>query len=146
MRHSRTGTIRAISSMTGAAASLIAALAMSTVALAQQSPWRSFVSVSPVQEEAKLDLGGDVTVTGVILRAGTSRDLGGGNRAGITVAYDYFDHSFDNPVAFAGVSPWHILQRYGFSTPVSFALQDGWSKKPYFGRVTKSDPLPKLCT
>lgn len=119
--------MQAISSKTGAASSLIAALAVSTATLAQESPWRSFISISPVQEDADLDLGGDVTVTGALLRAGTSLDLGGGNRAGITLNYDYVDYSFDNPVAFGGLSPWRIVQRYGFSTPVSFALQDGWS-------------------
>jgi hypothetical protein len=79
-----------------------------------------------VFEEADLDGGGDFSVGGVILRAGTSRDLGGGNRAGITLNYDYFDYSFSNPTAFGGVAPWHILQRYGFSVPLSFGLQDGW--------------------
>ncbi len=109
------------------AALALAALSMSAAALAQQSPWRSFVSVSPVREEADLDLGGNVDVTGVILRAGTSLDLGGGNRAGITLNYDYSDNSFNNPVAFGGVAPWQTLQRYGFSTPLTYALEDGWS-------------------
>ena len=119
--------MQTFSGKTGAAASMIAALALSTAGVAQESPWRSFMSVSPIREEAELDLGGDVDVTGVILRAGTSRDLGGGNRAGVTLNYDYFDYSFANPLAFGGLPPWHIVQRYGFSTPVSFALQDGWS-------------------
>lgn len=111
----------------GKAALALAALSMSAAALAQQSPWRSFISVSPVREEADLDLGGTVDVTGVVLRVGTSLDLGGGNRAGITLNYDYFDNAFDNPVAFGGVSPWQTLQRYGFSTPITYALEDGWS-------------------
>jgi hypothetical protein len=111
----------------GAAASLLAACAAPSAALAEESPWSSFISVSPVFEEANLDGGGDVSIGGVILRAGTSRDLGGGNRAGITFNYDYFDYSFDNPAAFGGVAPWHIVQRYGFSVPTSFALRDGWS-------------------
>jgi hypothetical protein len=119
--------MRITSGKAGAAASLMAALFASGAAVAQESPWRSFMSVSPVREDADLDLGGDVTVSGVILRAGTSRDLGGGTRAGLSLNYDYFDYSFSNPVAFGGVSPWHIVQRYGFSTPVSFAVQDGWN-------------------
>jgi hypothetical protein len=119
--------MQSISSKLGAAASMIAALTVSPAALAQESPWRSFMSVSPIREDADLDHGGDVTVNGVILRAGTSRDLGGGKRAGVTLNYDYFDYSFNNPVAFGGVSPWHILERYGFSAPLSFALQDGWN-------------------
>jgi hypothetical protein len=94
---------------------------------AQASSWRSFVSVSPVFEEADLDSGGDVSVGGAILRLGTSTGFGNGHRAGVTLNYDYFDYSFDNPAAFGDVAPWKILQRYGFSAPLSFALQDGWS-------------------
>jgi len=94
---------------------------------AQASSWRSFVSVSPVFEEADLDSGGDVSVGGAILRLGTSTGFGNGHRAGVTLNYDYFDYSFDNPTAFGDVAPWKILQRYGFSAPLSFALQDGWS-------------------
>jgi hypothetical protein len=94
---------------------------------APASSWRSFVSVSPVFEEADLDSGGDVSVGGAILRLGTSTGFGNGHRAGVTLNYDYFDYSFDNPTAFGDVAPWKILQRYGFSAPLSFALQDGWS-------------------
>ncbi len=97
------------------------------VAGAQDSGWRSFVSVSPVFEEADLDAGGNVSVSGVILRAGTSRGFGDGNRAGITLNYDYVDYSFDNPAAFGGVAPWNAVQRYGFSAPLSFAMSDGWT-------------------
>ena len=96
-------------------------------AQASAPAWRSFVSISPVFEEADLDGGGDVSVGGAILRLGTSTGFGNGNRAGVTLNYDYFDYSFDNPTAFGGVAPWKILQRYGFSAPMSFALQDGWS-------------------
>jgi hypothetical protein len=110
-----------------ALASLATLLALPSVAPAQESPWRSYMSVSPVREDAELDVGGDVTVKGVILRGGTSVDMGGGTRAGLTVNYDYFDYSFANPLAFGGLPPWHIVQRYGFSTPVSFVVQDGWS-------------------
>jgi hypothetical protein len=93
----------------------------------QESAWRSFISVSPVFEEADLDAGGSVRVGGVITRLGTSTGFGEGHRAGVTVNYDYYDYSWDNPVAFGGVAPWGILQRYGFSVPLSFALRDGWS-------------------
>ncbi len=111
----------------GATASIIATLVLSPAAFAQETPWRSFISVSPIREEADLDLGGTANVTGVLLRAGTSRDIGGGSRAGVTLNYDYVDYSFDNPVAFGGVSPWQVLQRYGFSAPLSLALEDGWN-------------------
>jgi hypothetical protein len=94
---------------------------------AEASSWRSFISVSPVFEEADLDSGGDFRVGGAILRLGTSTGFGNGNRAGVTLNYDYFDYSFDNPTAFGNVAPWKVLQRYGFATPLSFALQDGWS-------------------
>jgi len=97
-----------------------------TPLLAQESSWKSFVSVSPVFEDANLDAGGDMSIGGVILRLGTLHDFGGGTRAGFTVNYDYFDYSFDRPVAFSGVAPWDKVQRYGFSTPVSFAGGDGW--------------------
>jgi hypothetical protein len=117
----------------GAAALGSASLALAMSALAQppasaqSSPWRSFVSVSPVFEEADLDSGGQLDISGVILRAGTSRDIDGGNRAGITLNYDYFDYSFDDPVAFGGVAPWDEVQRYGFSLPLSLAMRDGWT-------------------
>jgi hypothetical protein len=84
------------------------------------------VSVSPVFEDASLASGGDASVGGVIVRLGTSREFGGGARAGLTVNYDYFDYSFDNPVAFGGVAPWGKLYRYGVSMPVSFAMGEGW--------------------
>ncbi len=110
------------------AAVLVAGLAAATPLHAQQDGgWNSFVSVSPVFEQADLDRGGEVDVSGLILRGGVSRDIGGGNRAGITLNYDYFDYDFDNPVAFGGVAPWGTVQRYGFSLPLSFALRDGWS-------------------
>lgn len=96
-------------------------------ACAQDGGWRSFVSVSPVFEEANLDGGGDFSLGAAIVRLGTSTGFGDGNRAGITVNYDYYDYSFDNPTSFGGVAPWSILQRYGFSAPLSFALRDGWS-------------------
>ncbi|MCZ7566186.1 MAG: hypothetical protein M5U08_22330 [Burkholderiales bacterium] len=88
--------------------------------------WRSFVSVSPVFEEADLDRGGDFSVGGAILRAGASRGFGADHRAGVTLNYDYFDYSFGNPAAFGGVAPWDKLQRYGISLPSTFALRDGW--------------------
>jgi hypothetical protein len=93
---------------------------------AQGTGWRSFVSISPVFEDAKLDAGGDASVGGAIVRLGSLHDFGGGTRAGFTVSYDYFDYSFDNPVAFGGVAPWGPVQRYGVATPVSFTMGTGW--------------------
>jgi hypothetical protein len=107
-------------------ASLIS-LCLAYAAQAQESSWRSFVSASPVFEDANLDGGGDVSVGGVIMRVGTSTGFGAGNRAGVVLNYDYFDYSFKNPAAFGGVAPWNIMQRYGFSVPLSLALRDGWS-------------------
>jgi hypothetical protein len=109
------------------AATCFALCGLAAAAQAQAPAWRSYVSISPVFEEADLDSGGDVSVGGAILRLGTSTGFGNGHRAGVTLNYDYFDYSFDNPTAFGGVAPWKIVQRYGFSAPMSFALQDGWS-------------------
>ena len=103
------------------------AACLASAAQAQAPAARSFVSVSPVFEEADLDQGGDFSVGGVILRAGTSAGFGEGHRIGLTLNYDYSDYSFDDPVAFGGVAPWKVVQRYGFAVPLSFALQDGWS-------------------
>lgn len=94
---------------------------------AQDPGWRSSISISPVREEADLDSGGDMTLNAVILRAGTSTSIGGGNRAGITLNYDYYDYSFNKATAFRNVGPWGVVKRYGGSVPFSFALQDGWS-------------------
>ena len=90
--------------------------------------WQSFVSVTPVyQGNADLDRGGDFSVGGAILRGGVAKDLGGGNRAGVTLTYDYLDSSFSNSGAFGRVEPWGIVQRYGVSLPLSFTVGDGWS-------------------
>jgi hypothetical protein len=93
----------------------------------EQSPWQSFISVSPVFETADLDRGGDLDVSGVLLRGGTVRNFGGGTSAGITLNYDYTDYSFNNAAAFGGFAPWGVVQRYGFSLPFTYGLQDGWA-------------------
>lgn len=113
-----------------ALSSLAVAMAVACLASAAQAQApgpRSLVSVSPVYEEGNLDGGGDFSVGGVILRGGTATGFGDGHRIGLTLNYDYFDYSFDDPVAFGGTAPWKVLQRYGFAVPMSFALQDGWS-------------------
>ncbi len=106
---------------------LLISLSFAGAAPAQDPVWRSFVSVSPVFEEADLDRGGDFSVGGAFLRLGTSRAFGDGTRVGITLNYDYFDYSFDKPVAFGGVAPWDVVQRYGVSVPMSFPVGDGWN-------------------
>lgn len=106
-------------------ATIMFALAL-PVGAQEQSPWRSFVSVSPVFETADLDRGGDVDVSGVILRAGTVRHFGGGTSAGITLNYDYTDYAFNQPVAFGGVAPWGVVQRYGFTLPLNYGVGNGW--------------------
>lgn len=95
---------------------------------AETSPWQSFASATAVyQSGADLDQGGDYRMGGVILRGGTAYDLGGGNRAGITLNYDYLDYSFSSASAFGSVAPWNIVQRYGVAVPLSFGVGDGWS-------------------
>lgn len=104
------------------------ALAGASGASAQQDAgWNSFISISPVFEEADLDSGGDFSLGGALVRFGATRDIGGGNRAGVTVNYDYFDYDFKNATAFGGIGPWNVLQRYGFGIPLSFRMNDGWS-------------------
>lgn len=98
------------------------------VAQAQEANWRPFLSVTPVyQGQGDLDGGGHYSAQSAILRTGVLGDLGRGNRAGVTLNYDYTDYSFSNPVRFGGVAPWNIVQRYGVSVPLSFGLNDGWS-------------------
>lgn len=114
----------------GIAALIAAAFAAAAPAQAQQDAggWTPFVSVSPLAElDADLDQGGDFTLDALIVRAGAVRDLGGGNRAGVTLNYDYLDYSFSSPVAFGGVAPWGTVQRFGASFPLVFAWRDGWS-------------------
>jgi hypothetical protein len=109
---------------------LTLALAASGLAHAQSpSPdWSSFLSITPVhQGKADLDNGGDMASTSLLLRAGVSTGLRGGHRAGVTLNYDYTDYSFGSPAAFGGRAPWGSIERYGFSLPLSYALQDGWS-------------------
>ena len=112
-----------------AAATVLAALLSATgTARAQDGGWNPFVAVTPIyQGEADLNRGGDFSFGGVTPRAGVARDLGGGTRMGATFNYDYLDYSFSNPVAFGGVAPWNIVQRYGATVPFSFQLRDGWS-------------------
>jgi hypothetical protein len=112
-----------------AAAMVLAALLPAIgAAQAQETRWRPFVSVTPVYEgKGDLDQGGDFSVWRALVRGGVAGDLGGGNSAGVTLNYDYSDYSFSNPVAFGGVAPWNIVQRYGVAVPLAFALRDGWS-------------------
>jgi hypothetical protein len=107
---------------------LAALLATAGQARAQETGWQPFISVTPTYEgKGDLDQGGDFSVWGAIVSGGVARDLGGGNSVGVTLNYSYSDYSFSNPVAFGGVAPWNIVQRYGVAVPLSFALRDGWS-------------------
>ena len=107
---------------------LTLALATTGAAQAQEVGWRPFLSVTPVyQGEGDLDGGGDYSAQSAIVRMGVSGDLGRGNRAGVTLNYEYTDYSFSNPVRLGNVAPWNIVQRYGVSVPLSFGLSDGWS-------------------
>ena len=112
-----------------AVAAVLASLLVTTgAAHAQVSAWRPFVSVTPVyQGTSDLDGGGDFSASGISVLAGVAGSLGSGNRAGVTLNYDYGDYSFSNPVRFGGVAPWNIVQHYGVSVPLSFALRDDWS-------------------
>lgn len=110
-----------------AAGAIALLLPMAAAAQAPGPRPSSFVSVTPIAEtDADLDLGGDVSASGVLLRAGTSTVLAEGLRAGISFSYDYFDYSFSNPTAFGGVAPWDVLQRYGFALPVQFRVSNEW--------------------
>jgi hypothetical protein len=107
---------------------LAALLAGTGTAHAQDGGWNPFVAVTPIYfGETDLDNGGDFSAGGVTVRAGVSRDIGGGNRVGATFNYDYLDYSFSNPVAFGGRAPWNIVQRYGVTVPFSFPAREGWS-------------------
>lgn len=95
---------------------------------AENSAWQSFASVTPIyQGNGNLDNGGHFSMSGAIVRGGTSYDLGGGSRAGVTLNYDYYDFSFSNAAAFGATAPWGTVQRYGVTVPLSFAVGDGWS-------------------
>jgi hypothetical protein len=112
--------------------STLSALATLSVAAgsaqgADPGPWQSFASATAVyQSGANLDHGGDYRTSGVILRGGTAYDFGGGNRAGVTLNYDYLDYSFSGARAFGSVAPWNIVQRYGVAVPLSVGVGDGW--------------------
>jgi len=89
---------------------------------------RPFVSITPVyQGSADLDRGGDFSVRGIILRGGAAYSLGGANSVGVTLNYDYLDYSFSSPSSLGLRPPWGIVQRYGFTLPLSFDVGDGWS-------------------
>jgi hypothetical protein len=112
----------------------VAAIAVSVgssgpgLAVAQESGWRPFITVSPVyQGDGDLDTGGDYSVGGVLLRGGVSGPIDRDVRAGVTLSYDYLDYSFSSPTRFGGVAPWSVVQRFGVAVPLSFGLGDGWS-------------------
>jgi len=110
----------------------LAALALTLATLggahAQESAWRPFVSVTPVyQGTADLEGGGDYSAWSALLRAGVSGSFGNGNRAALTLNYDYTDYSFSNPLAFAGAAPWGVVQRFGVAVPLSFGIDPAWS-------------------
>lgn len=95
---------------------------------AETGNWQPFVSVTPIyQGNGNLDSGGHFSMSGAIVRGGTSYDLGGGSRAGVTLNYDYYDFSFSNASAFGTAAPWGTVQRYGVTVPLSFAVGDGWT-------------------
>ena len=110
------------------AAILAAFLSAVGPAQAQDTRWQPFVSITPVYEgKGDLDNGGDFSAWHALVRGGVTGELSPGVGAGVTLNYDYSDYSFSNPVAFGGVAPWNIVQRYGVAIPLSFALRDGWS-------------------
>lgn len=107
---------------------LFSSLVVAGAACGQEPDWRPSFSITPVyQGSGDLDGGGNYSVGSVFLRAGLTRDLGRGNRAGVVFNYDYSDYSFSNPLSFGGVAPWGSVKRYGMSAPLSFMLDDGWS-------------------
>ena len=90
--------------------------------------WSPFGSATLVsQGDADLEGGGGYSAWSTILRAGVLGDLGGGRRAGLVFNYDRTDYEFTDPVAFGGVAPWGVVQRYGVAAPLSFTRPDGWS-------------------
>lgn len=104
------------------------ALASAGLAHAQTPDWNFTLSASPVhQGRSDLKGGGDMASTSLLLRAGISNTLRGGHRSGLTLNYDHTDYDFGGATAFGGRAPWGSVERYGFSLPLSYALQDGWS-------------------
>lgn len=109
------------------AASLSLLSLLSCAAHAQETGWQSFFAVTPAyQGKGDLDDGGDFSVYGALTQFGVNGSIGNGNRAGLTLSYDYLNYSFSDPVGFGGVAPWSIVQRYGMAVPLSLGLDNGW--------------------
>ncbi|MGH8620264.1 MAG: DUF6268 family outer membrane beta-barrel protein [Burkholderiales bacterium] len=107
---------------------LAATIASAGAAHAQSGGWNPFVSVTPVyQGKAGLDGGGDYSAGTLSVRAGVSRDLAGGHRAGVTLNYEVTDYSFSSPASFGGAAPWGTVQRYGIATPLIYSVNNDWS-------------------
>ena len=103
-------------------------LAAAGTAQAKETGLQPFLSVTPVyQGRGDLEGGGHYSAQGAMVRAGVWGDLGRGNRAGLTLNYDYTDYSFSSPARFGNAAPWNVVQRYGVSAPLSLGLNDGWS-------------------
>ena len=117
-------------SPTPIAATLVLAFActLAVPAHAQPAALQPFVSITAVHDaRTDLDGGGDVSVSRASLRAGATRALGAGGRAGFTVNYDYHDYRFGSAAAFDARAPWGTVQRYGLSAPMAFGVRDGWT-------------------
>lgn len=87
---------------------------------------QTFLSFAALgQADADLDDGGELSATGVILRAGMTQRFASGRSAGVSFNYDAIDYDFSGGTSYPG-APWGTVQRIGFSAPLAMPGSDGW--------------------
>lgn len=118
----------------GATALLLLGLARHP-ALAQGSArppapgWKPSATITPwFQGSADLDGGGGFERSGGMFRGSVDGPIGGGRRAGLSLAYDYTDYAFSSPpAAFGHVAPWTNVHHLGLATPFLFQAPGAWT-------------------
>jgi hypothetical protein len=67
---------------------------------------------------------GRFEAAGMLLRAGVDGPVGGGRRAGLSLAYDYTEYAFSPPVGQS--APWTDVHHVGLSAPFLVLWPGGW--------------------
>lgn len=93
-----------------------------------EAGWTPFATLTPwYRGGAALGGGGRVQASGVMFRAGVEGPVGGGRRAGLSLAYDFTEYAFSSAVELGHAAPWTEVHHLGLSTPFLFLFAGGWS-------------------
>lgn len=85
------------------------------------------LTVTPIfQLPAHLGGGGNLSITGVLVKADIIKRINPKLGVGFSFDYDFFDYSFTGSTGFPVNKPWQEVQRLGFSVPVFLGVAEGW--------------------